>query len=197
MIKAVIFDWGGVLIENPASELMAYCASYLGTTSQKFTTTYLKYEKLFQKNQIAENELWRVICAKLKVEVPKIKSLWGKAVKSVFRENKDVTAIALKLKESGYKIGFLSNTEIPTAKYFKKQSYNFFDVAVFSCFEGFVKPQQEIFEIILNKLKVKPEEAIFRKEHVEGARRLGIQAILFKDAKHLMRDLKHLSIKLN
>ena len=29
MIKAIIFDWGGVLIDNPANGLMEYCANSL------------------------------------------------------------------------------------------------------------------------------------------------------------------------
>ncbi|MCK4401063.1 hypothetical protein KAW08_02015 [bacterium] len=38
-IKAIIFDWGGVLIDNPAPDLMAYCAQTLRVSVEKFEET--------------------------------------------------------------------------------------------------------------------------------------------------------------
>ena len=49
MIKAVIFDWGGVLIDNPALGLVAYCAEHLGVSEATFAEAHKKFEPAFQK----------------------------------------------------------------------------------------------------------------------------------------------------
>ena len=36
MLKAVIFDWGGVLIDNPFSGLIAYCSEALDVPPDRF-----------------------------------------------------------------------------------------------------------------------------------------------------------------
>lgn len=198
-LKAVIFDWGGVLIHDPSVELMNYCANKLGIDISILNKEHAKYEKDFQKGKINESVIWEEICNKLKIPVPNLSSIWGEAVEFSFRNNKHIINIAKGLKSNGYKLGFLSNTEIPALDFFKKQKYDFLDVAVFSCIEGYVKPEKEIYEITLNRLRVKTEEAIFiddRVIHIEGAKKLGINTILFKDAKQLLTELKHFSINL-
>ena len=197
MIRAVIFDWGGVLIFNPAKEFWNYCASNIGVYLSKFIKVYKKYEKTYQKNQISEKELWRVVCSELRVPIPKNKSLWSKAAENVFKENKDVTDIALKIKQNGYKIGLLSNTEIPVARSYKKQPYNFFDTAVFSCFVGCVKPEREIYEIILRKMRVKPEEVIFiddNKENIEAANSMRMKTIHFTSTTKMKKALNSYNV---
>ena len=129
----------------------------------------------------------------------KSKILWNTVLEETYKSNDPVINIAKSLKKQGYKIGYLSNTEIPAIAFFKKQKYDFLDVSVFSCLEGYVKPEKEIYEITLNRLGVKPEEAIFiddKEIHIEAAKKLGINTVLFKDAKQLLAELKQFSIKL-
>ena len=88
MIKAIIFDWGGVLIDEPAEALMSYCASKLNLDREEFKKEYHKYEKSFQKNDLTEAGLWRKICKNLGTMPPKSGSIWRDAVQNVFKENK-------------------------------------------------------------------------------------------------------------
>jgi len=74
-----------------------------------------------------------------------------------------------------------------------------FDVLVFSCKEGFRKPEKEIYEITLNRLNTQPGETLFiddRIENIRGAESLGIQTILFKDDEQLREKLALFSIKI-
>ncbi len=198
MIKAIIFDWGGVLIQDPASKLMSSLASYLGVPIHEFTKTYLVYEKSFQRNEITEQELWRKVGAQLKIPSPR-KSLWGKAAEKVFTENKAVAYLAKRLKNKGYKIGFLSNTDKPTMGYFKKQSYSqLFDVCVFSCVEGMIKPNPKIYKLTLKRLRVSPDEAVFiddKAENVKGARSVGAYSVLFTNTFELKKELNKLRVR--
>ena len=53
-IRAIIFDWGGVLIDDPAPPMLSYLSRVWYVTPQEFTTAYKKYEADFQKGNISE-----------------------------------------------------------------------------------------------------------------------------------------------
>lgn len=199
MIQSIVFDWGGVLIDRPTPGLLHYFAEYFNTTEEKFYNIHKKYVDSFQKGILPENNYWEKMCTDLSVNKPVEKSLWKQAFKSVYREKKDVFNLVSVLKKYGYKTGFLSNTETPAMEFFLEQKYNMFDVLVFSCKEGFRKPEKEIYEITLRRLNTRPEETLFiddRIENIRGAESLGIYTILFKDSKHLREKLASFSIKI-
>ena len=197
MIKAVIFDWGGVLLYNPSIGTKEYCAKRLGVNESKFIKIYDKYEPDFQKGKISESNFWKKIYENLEIPMSKSKILWNTVLEETYKSNDPVINIAKSLKKQGYKIGYLSNTEIPAIAFFKKQKYDFLDVSVFSCLEGYIKPEKEIYEIILNRLGVQPEEAIFiddKETNIEGGKKLGINTILFTNADSLIKELQNFGI---
>ncbi|MCX7911277.1 MAG: HAD family phosphatase, partial [Endomicrobia bacterium] len=203
VIKAIIFDWGGVVIKNPADGILKFCADYLKVDKHKLECVYSKYRDKFQKGKIKEKQLFDKIISELNLHI-KIKpgfSLWKKAVENVFQINKNVLNLIKKLKAQNYKIAILSNTEAPTVEYFYESGLDkYFDVKVFSCEVGFVKPQKEIYKITLKKLKAKPQEVIFiddNKEYVNSAKKIKINAVLFKNFKKLICDLKFYITNLN
>jgi epoxide hydrolase-like predicted phosphatase len=195
MIKAIIFDWGGVLIDNPAPGYITYCAEHLKISKNELEKAFQKFHVGLQKGLISEERFWRQVCSELKIKNIPSHSLWEDAFKTAYSEKKDVFSMVSSLKRDGYKIALLSNTEMPMVDYFNERKYQFFDVAVFSCIEGVAKPDREIYEITLKRLDVQPQEAIFvddRKEFVIGARNVGINAFLFKDVKQFREDLMRL-----
>ena len=197
MIKAVIFDWGGVLLYAPSIGTKEYCAKQLGVNESKFIEIYDKYEPDFQKGKISESNFWKKIYENLEIAVPKSKILWSTVLEKTYKDNDQVINIAKSLKKQGYKIGYLSNTEIPALDFFNKQNYDFLDVSVFSCLEGYIKPEKEIYEIILNRLGVQPEEVIFiddKETNIEGGKKLGINTILFTNADSLIKELQNFGI---
>ena len=200
MIKSIIFDWGGVLIHNPHPGLITYCARYLGVSKEEFSNVHKKFEDDFQKGTISEDNFWENVCSELKIQKPNISSLWQTAVRNIYSENKEVFYLASSLKTKGYKIGFLSNTEIPAMNFFKKQNYDMFDVTVFSCLEGARKPEKRIYQIALKRLNARPKEAIFiddKKEYICGAEKIGINSILFKNQNQLKEELTSFSVRLD
>ena len=197
MIKAVIFDWGGVLLYAPSIGTKEYCAKQLGVNESKFIEIYDKYEPDFQKGKISESNFWKKIYENLEIPEPKSKILWSTVLEKTYKGNDQVINIAKSLKKQGYKIGYLSNTEIPALDFFNKQNYDFLDVSVFSCLEGYIKPEKEIYEIILNRLGVQPEEVIFiddKETNIEGGKKLGINTILFTNADSLIKELQNFGI---
>ena len=193
MIKAVIFDWGGVLIENPTLEMVRYIAEALGIDKD---VVYAGVEpslmNLFQKGLVTEDQVWEQVCATFGVPKPSVPSLWKEAFRAVYRPREEMFSLASSLRKDGYKTGFLSNTEAPGMAFFLEQQYEMFDVTIFSCAEGTAKPESLIYEIALERLRVKPKEAIFiddRPDFTAGAQRVGIHAILFESPDQAKRRL--------
>lgn len=53
-----------------------------------------------------------------------------------------------------------------------------------SCDDKLRKPDKKAFELILERLKVRPEESIFiddKQENIDAAEKLGIKTILFEN----------------
>ena len=200
MIKAIVFDWGGVLIDYPVLELNSYCANTLHVDKELFKETFTKFKTPFQKGKITEEELWDNICSELGVQKPTVPSLCEEAFRKVYSPKEEMFQLATNLKNNGYKIGFLSNTELPMLEYFKEQQYDIFDVTVFSCVEGTVKPERKIYEILLKRLGVEAYEAVLIddiKEYINAAQDIGMNGILFENPQQVMRELVLFGIRIN
>ena len=99
------------------------------------------------------------------------------------------------LKERGYRLYVLSNY----GEYLFLKSKDrldfmpYMDGAVISYQIQMIKPDQEIYEYILNKYGLLPEESVFiddRPENVEGAKLIGMNGILFENFEQADRELQ-------
>lgn len=199
-IKSVIFDWGGVLIDDPAPGLMQYCAKALKVSKEDYIKAHSKFEADFQKGLTREDTFWESICRELNVPKPKNPSLWAEAFEAAYVPRNDMFSMGASLQNNGYKTAVLSNTEAPAIQLFHRQQYEMFDVAVFSCLEGVKKPDKEIYEITLKKLGCGPEKAIFiddKQKYIDGAQEAGINTVLFQDINQVINELNRLGVKID
>ena len=197
-IEAVIFDWGGVLIDNPAQDLINYCANALGVSPQDYKKAQLQAEPEFTLGLISEKQFWQKICSQLAVALPRTNSLWYEAFKSVYRPRQDVFDLALQLKNLNFKTALLTNTEKPAMKFFLEQNYTAFTALTFSCAENVAKPSPAVYKITLEKLDCLPESAVFiddRPDFIEGAQALGIKTILYRTFGQLVQELNSFGIR--
>jgi epoxide hydrolase-like predicted phosphatase len=197
MIKAVIFDLGGVLIDFPVPKMFEFCTRSLGITQRELVREARLLRKPFQEGAISEEELWRTICAKTGAAKPSSPSLWEEAFRIAYREKGDVFSIVDDLKAGKYKIGLLSNTEAPSVRCLDSGRYDF-DALVYSCVEGVSKPEPAIYLLALSRLGTAPGEAVFvddQTENIEASRKLGIHSILFRDSGQLREELARLGVK--
>lgn len=101
--------------------------------------------------------------------------------------------LLLRLKQDGYRLYGLSNWS--NAVYPVIEKYEVFrplDGMVISCEEHVIKPEPEIYLRLCDKFSLNPEECLFtddRPANVEGARRIGMQAVLFTSAEQYALDL--------
>jgi putative hydrolase of the HAD superfamily len=193
MIKAIILDWGGVLIDDPTPGLMSYCARSYGVDQNTFIKAYAKYEYLHNTAKVPENDFWKYIAKELNVPNQGSEELWYQAFKSVYSPRPEMFNLINKLHLSGYKTGFLSNTEPAAVHFFREQHYDMFDVTVFSCQEHCSKPDPEIYLRTLKRLGTQPDETLFiddRSQCIEGANQVGIKTIQYLDSAQTIDTLK-------
>ncbi len=99
-----------------------------------------------------------------------------------------------------YQLGIISNAGASYKELLRENDLlRFFKVITLSDLVGFNKPDKEIFEITLEELDNKPEEAVFiddNFENVEAAKLMGIKSILYENVNQLKEELFDLNIEL-
>ena len=199
-IKGVIFDGGGVLIDDPVDALIAFCSNALGISRDAFEKAHTLFNAEFQKGSVSESQFWAKLCSSLDISVPKSGSLWLEAFRQSYHPRKDVFALVATLRVNSYKTAILSNTELPAVGYLNEQKYDCFDTAVFSCLEGTRKPERRIYELTLERLNLEAKEAVFvddKPEYIEGADQVGLNTILFENFQQLKRRLRYFSVQID
>ncbi|OGL26438.1 hypothetical protein A3E49_01940 [Candidatus Saccharibacteria bacterium RIFCSPHIGHO2_12_FULL_49_19] len=95
-----------------------------------------------------------------------------------------------------YKIGIVSNVLAGFIYLIlSPDDLKLFDDVVLSYEAGVAKPEPRIYELAMQNLGVKPEEAVFiddQEHYVEAAKTLGMKGIYFQDFKQMKSDLEKL-----
>jgi len=200
MIKAVIFDIGGVLYSERSEDLYPELAKIMGCNLNKLYISRGKYNKNAQVSKISATEYLKKIAKDMKIkEFKKFKENWIKIRLKALKKDSGVEKIIIELKKD-YLLGTLTNiTSLHQQLRLKKNVYKHFKIKLISCKEKLRKPEIKFYELLLNKTKLKPEEILFiddENKYLIPAQKLGIKTILFKNAKQLKRELKRFGISI-
>jgi epoxide hydrolase-like predicted phosphatase len=216
MIKAIIFDLGGVLMTDvPLKEIAEDLSKRLTLPAEEIWAYLYPSEpwELLTLGKITEDEYWddflkaskiskklEVRSEKSEARSQKLKKELKKKVRSSLCPLKHAPRIISLLKDH-YKLGILSNHSKEWASYMRRKFdlFKSFDPIIFSCDVGFRKPDPKIYEIALEKLRCRAEECIFiddKKRNIDGAERLAMKGIVFEEASKLIEDLSKLGVKI-
>jgi len=195
-IKAVIWDVGGVLIRTENPEPRGELATELGVTREFLVELVFGGEQgtRAQTGEISQDEIWAYARNELKLSSNEYPDLRQRFFRGDILDSKLVAFI--RTIKPHYKIGIISNawSELPTALE-EWEILDLFDVVVGSGDVGIMKPDPKIYQIALDYLAVKPDEAVFIDdfiENVQGARQLGIHTIYFRNRDQALIELKSL-----
>ncbi len=189
-VKNIIFDLGGVII-NLDMPLTIRKIEALGIP--EFHKIYGQLAQTdvfdrFDKGLISEEEFFTSFIEQfqLKCNVTELIDAWN-AMLLDFPKNRLEDLLYYR---KGYRTFLLSNTNTTHVKAFEDILYKshgvkdlsgFFEKTYYSCNMGMRKPDREIFEFVLRENNLDPNETIFIDDtiiHVDGARSLGINALL-------------------
>lgn len=196
-IKAVVFDFGGVLSVQPPPMAYKELSKLSGFAIQKIKKYNSSYEIKFEKGKITSEAFFSRLSKFLKIPEKKVKKIWSLREEKSFK-NKALYRLAKQIQESGFKIAILSNTNPGHEEiHRRKNNYYPFRTVLLSCRIGSQKPEPQAYRILLKKLKVKPHECVFIddvKKHVLGAKKIGMYGIHYKNPIKLKKDLKKLGV---
>ncbi len=104
-----------------------------------------------------------------------------------------------RLKTHGYKVYYLSNFSIKAYEDCQDalDFIPFMDGGILSCREKVIKPDAEIYRILLSRYLLKAEESVFIDDtgkNVDAAEALGIHGICFKSRKQAEEELRQLGV---
>jgi len=200
-IKAIIFDFGGVITHYPPFTFRKELAKFLKIDFEIVNREVAKINPDFAKGTINEEEFWKKLTSALNIVVPEKdkKNFITDECSRDAKINKDVEKIVIALKNSGYKLGIISNILEPHAKYSKVQGwFKNFSSVILSCEVGLLKPDERIYNLMLERLRLKGNECIYiddREVNLKPAEKVGIKTILFKNATQLKKELINYGIR--
>lgn len=196
-IKAIIFDMGGVILRTEDPSSREALARRLGTTRRELE------KKVFQSESSLESEVGKITDAEHWHIVLQHYGLEPESYPQVYKEffagdtMDEVIIEYIKQLKKDYKIGLLSNAWV-NARENLSRLYDFqkyFDDLVFSAEVGMRKPDERIFRLVLERLEVEPQEAIFIDDfaiNITGATEIGIHAVLYKDRDEAIGEVNQL-----
>ena len=185
-IKNIILDMGNVLLDyNPDTVVNKFCSNeesksliikefFLGDEWKQMDLGYMTSNEAFEK---------------VKTRIPP--TYHNELKKCVYEW--DFCMICINgakefcycAKQYGYRLYVLSNASLDFYRYFPIQyDVNLFDGIVLSSEAHILKPNSDIYKLLLNKYDLKPEECIFvddRKENVLAAEELGMTGWVFEN----------------
>lgn len=197
MIKNIIFDFGGVLLDwNPHYLYDPYFGDV--EKAEWFLTNICTYPWNAQHDAgkpVAEGT------TELVAQYPE----WEKEIRMYYDEFEkmlsgqiaDMEEYIKELKGRGFRIYGLSNWSVETFAMIRPK-YPILDLMedmVISGKEKVMKPDAKIYQIAISRFGVKPEESVFIDDNVNniiGCEAAGIHGIVFKDAGQLRSDLEKL-----
>jgi len=196
-LRAVIFDYGLVLSGPAEPEARARLLEISGLAPEVFDTHYWKHRLDYDRGTLNGRTYWQTIARDtgLMLTPEQIDALIEQDVILWASVNPIMLDWVVRVRASGLKTAILSNMGEDLLAHMRK---NFrwldgFHHLTWSCELDTIKPEAAIYEHTLEKLGVKPEEALFlddKPENVEGARRVGMHALLYRDAETLQDELE-------
>jgi len=200
-IKNIIFDFGGVVMDwNPRYFFRDY---FNDDEKMEF---FLK--NIAEDEWNAEQDRGRSLKEGTDIQVAKFPEWeteirayydnWTTMLKSDIPENVEVLR---KLEHSEYELFGLTNWSAETFPY-ALANYDFFNAfkgkIVVSGTEKLIKPDKKIWEVLLERYHLKPEESVFiddNPKNIEVAKTLGFMTVHITEGTNLEEELRSLGIR--
>jgi putative hydrolase of the HAD superfamily len=155
--------------------------------------------KEFQTGKISSEEYFQnlINLSKAKISVKELMNAYKQHYLKATKFNPKMIKLVKDLRKKYAVACFSDTTEVHRQINEKKGFFKLFDFSFVSSGLGITKDEVRAFEIVIEKLKVKPNECVFiddNEGHVERAKSIGIDAIHFQSYEQLISELKSRNI---
>lgn len=195
MIKNIVFDAGNVLVTFNPDEYLDRLG-YDKETKRAVEKAVFRHP-LWNENDrgiLSDEELLNGFIANAPEYEMQIRETFQKVGDSIELLPHTMDWVR-DLKAKGYRLYVLSNYGEYTYKQteHKLKFLPYMDGTIFSFAYKMIKPEREIYELLLEKFDLRAEESVFiddRLENVEAARELGFCGIQFQNFEQVKRELE-------
>ncbi len=198
----VVFDYGRVLSHSPSAEEIAEFAAMVGVIEPPFFQLYSDTRDEYDCGRHDCYEHWQRFAgaAEIKLDRVNVERIVKHENRLWLRVNGQALELARDIKSSGVRTAILSNMP-PDLLHQLRKTFEWldeFEVQIWSCEHGVIKPDPGIYKLCLKALGCEPRRVLFfddRPRNVEGARRAGMDAHVFESAQQA-REVVRAGMKL-
>jgi epoxide hydrolase-like predicted phosphatase len=199
MVSVITFDLDGVYFPNGKANFIKALGK-LGVSEDEAKRGFLKSPQMnleYKNGKMTDEQFWSWAVSEWKLKTP-----WEDVVKLLidgYEVDELVVSKVRELRKDGYKTAICSNN-FPARIKGLQEKFGFlddFDVVVLACDVGASKPDKKIFEALVSKSGVKPEEIIFaddNPDNLAGAKEVGISTFLYEGFEKYMEQLKSVGV---
>jgi len=199
MIQCVISDLGKVILDFDNHIFFRKMAEYCPYSARDIAERVHRHRDLirfFDTGKIEPEDFYREVAEKLEAKVGR--DTFFRMYGDVFSLNPPVLDL-LSMIKNRYKLILLSNTDVERFGLIKKKfpEIFIFDDYVLSYEVGYMKPHPRIYKEALAKAQARAEECVFLDdlaENIEGARDVGMNAILYGPHTDLKTELEEMDV---
>ena len=191
---AILFDLFGTLVDNYSHQLLANVlaamAEALGVPTEAFVHLWSGKTwpmRLLGRFATLEDTLL-YICRQLQIEVTPAQLERACAIRLAYttqslQPRPDTISTLQRLKDTGYKLGLISDTSIDVASVWPATPMApLFDCAIFSCIVKIHKPDPRIYQLACEQLSARPDHCLYvgdgGSNELAGASELGMTPVL-------------------
>ncbi len=185
MIKNVVFDLGGVVVDWSPERLLTTYPGDKELPVALFKKGFFQlYWSEFDRGTITQAEM---VIAMSDFAGRTYAECWDfvEFIKHTLDNLPATCELIEELAGRGYRLFCLSNMSVEYYDYLKdRKVFSFFEGRIISALEHTIKPEKEIYQILFDRHCLIPEETLFVDDliaNIEAARALGIQTVHFTD----------------
>ena len=198
MIKNIISDIGNVLFEFDTT---GFINKNIETEDkEKFFDLVFGSEnwQLMDKGDLAFEDAREYFLSVFPKYKDSLNKLFDSSLTLCLNMNNNNINILKEYKEKEYNIYYLSNMTVETFKCLREKT-DFFDKTciggIVSAYEKMIKPNEEIYKLLLNRFNLKAEECLFiddNLDNVNAAIKLGINSFQLKNMNDMSFELRNI-----
>jgi putative hydrolase of the HAD superfamily len=200
-IKAVVFDYGQVICFPPDPLVPEKLAALSGIPAETLAALDLQHRgNLMDRGTCNAQEYYRQLFSFAGMTPPsaeKLEEIAWTDLNAWKTLNNDTVVLMRDLKRAGYKTAILSNMPHDFLAWARKNVPVLaeVDAGIFSCEVGAIKPEEAMYDALLQALGCGYNEMAFFDDvevNIAAAKALGIHGFVFKDPLTARADLKAL-----
>ncbi len=196
MVRLIIFDIGGVIIDFSEEMYASYISKRFGIPYRKFARALERYVPYMELGDEKAGDMEKKLAREFGLTVKELG--WASSYRKLAKPKTNVINLARMLSRK-YKVVLLTNVSYSRYIEARRLLRGLINERIFaSCYLHMRKPSRRIYLHVLKALHVKPGEAVFidnMSENVEGAKKVGIKALRFTSYAKLVKDLKRLGVE--